>query len=88
MTYITHYIIVDEFLIHSINCNQYIAYMISLDLHKHFAEHLYLSEDPRFVELKSLNVAIHNGVYKSIEYKATSGRGYKLPRIMYSESDE
>ncbi|AYP97982.1 Ac146-like protein [Mauternbach virus] len=88
MTYITNHIIVDEFIIHSVNCNPYIAYLISLDLHKHFEEHLQLSDDPRFIELQSLDVIVHNGVYKSIEYKAKSGRGYKLPRIIYSKSDE
>ncbi|AQN78571.1 ACH96149.1 Ac146-like protein [Kallithea virus] len=87
MTSITNYIIVDDFIIHSVNCNEFITYLISLDLHKHFAQHLIISEDSRFVEIESLCVIIHNGIYKSIEYRATSGRGYKMPRITYTPSD-
>lgn len=84
-------IVVDPFIIHSESCNEYISYLISLDLHRCFSKHLNIisdNNDNRFVEIESLRVFIHDGVYKAIRYKAIAGHGYKLPRIHHYVPDE
>lgn len=77
----------NAFIINSKSCNLYILYLISLDLHRHFSQHLNILDD-RYVEVGSLQVAIHDGVYAAIEYKVVSGRGYKLPRIHHNDCNE
>lgn len=72
-----------------------ILYLISLDLQKNYPEHFKKVQDKeeeeenndRFIEVEDLKVFIHDGVYTSIKYKVTLGRGYKLPRINYNTSD-
>lgn len=73
----------NAFIINSESCTLYILYLISLDVHRHFSQHLNILDD-RYVEVESLQVAIHDGVYAAIEYKIISGRGYKLPRIKHN----
>lgn len=74
-----------------------ILYLISLDLQKNYPEQFKKKkvqdkeendDDDRFIEVKDLKVFIHDGVYTSIKYKVTLGRGYKLLRINYNTSDE
>lgn len=65
-----------------------VLYLISLDLYKHCRENLtVLENDKRFVEIADLQIYIQDGVYTAIKYKVTFGRGYRLPRINYLESD-
>lgn len=105
MPTIINTLVVEPFIIHSRFANQYIAYLIAIDLHRNFREHLYIPEsapttttsttnttpsipEDRYVEIESLQVFIHDGVYKSIEYRAISGRGYRLPSIGHNARDE
>lgn len=82
-------IVVDPFILHSTSCNEYTLYLISIDLHKHFAQHLNnCQDDNRLVEIGKLMVYIHDGKYKTIKYHAYAGRGYKLPRIYHTASNE
>ncbi|ACH96149.1 Ac146-like protein [Oryctes rhinoceros nudivirus] len=80
MPSIENSIIVPPFVIHNSSCNEFILYLISLDLHINFLKHL-TPVDARFVEIQSLQIYIHDGPYKSIKYKAVSGLGYRLPLI-------
>lgn len=81
MPVIENSFVVESFIIHNESCNAIILYLISFDLHANFLKHLTLCADSRFVEIKSIEIFIHNGVYKSIRYRAVSGHGYRLPRI-------
>lgn len=93
MPSIVNTLVVEPFIIHSRFANQYIAYLIAIDLHRNFKDHLYRPEttaqtpESRFVEIESLQVFIHDGTYKSIEYRAVSGRGYRLPSIGHNAID-
>lgn len=78
---IENFIVVEPFVIHSDCCDEIILYLISLDLHQHFNNQLCATGDSRYCEVGHLEVFIHDGVYKSIEYRAQAGRGYKLPHI-------
>jgi hypothetical protein len=66
----------------------YLFYFISLDIHQHNKEFLTASDQESFVEIESLKVFIHYGAQSSIEYIATKGKGYRLPKILYNEIDE
>lgn len=84
-----HFVVVRPFLIHSTSCNEYLLYCISVHLHKHWAEFLNKSvDDPRFVEIESLELFIHNGSHESIRFKVHAGHGYRLPSINHNASDE
>ncbi|ATY70266.1 Ac146-like protein [Tomelloso virus] len=82
MPSIENSIVVESFVLHNSSAPEFILYLISLDLHINFLKHLTICPvDDKFVEIESLELHIHDGPYKSIKYKATSGCGYRLPRI-------
>lgn len=82
-------ILVDPFLIYSESADEYLTYLIAIDLEKNASEYLNKSDDLRYIEIKALKeVAIHDGIYKSIEYEVVPGFEHKLPRIIHSENFE
>jgi hypothetical protein len=85
---IEHSFVLDDWIIHSTNSAALILYLISVQLHTHFCDHLvtFQYDDGTltpYVEIGHLEVAIHNNVYKSVQFKAIAGTGYKLPRLCY-----
>lgn len=84
--YIVSIISVTDFILNSTNSNKLITYLISLDLHRYFSNNLTKSTDQRYVEIAELTVKIHDGPYKSIEYKAVAGKGYKLPKFYHYDN--
>lgn len=94
---IEHSFVVDDWILHTSQCQELILYLISIQLHIHFAEHLTKFEgnndddntgdNSRFVQVADLEIFIHDNVYKSIRFKAMSGTGYKLPSISHYGSD-
>lgn len=81
---ISNYIVVPNYIIHSAECCDFILYIISLDLHKHIPHALNTCDDKRFIEIEWLHIYIHDSAYKSIQYEAKTGRGYRLPRIIHN----
>lgn len=84
---VSHFIVIDTFVVHSESVQLYIPYAISLDLHRRYKHRLTEDgDDDRFVQVKSLDVRIHYGAFCSIVYTVEFGRGYRLPRIVYNAS--
>lgn len=86
---IEHSFVVNDWIINSSQCQELILYLISIQLHIHFAEHLLAldDDDSRFVQVADLQIFIHDNVYKSVRFKAVSGKGYKLPSIGHYGGD-
>lgn len=85
---IEHSFVVNDWIVNSENCQELILYLISVQLHIHFAKYLTVNDlDQRFVEIGDLEIFVHDNVYKSIRFKAIAGTGYKLPRIHYNGGD-
>lgn len=80
-----NYFYVEEFIIYNKYCKTIILFLISLDLHKHHADKLHPCTDKRFVEIESLQVEYNDSKFGNVEYKATFGRGYRLPSIIYNQ---
>ncbi|KAG8362530.1 ac146-like [Fopius arisanus] len=75
-------IIVNPFILNSTSCELYVLYLIALDIDRRCRSFLLDSgADKKFVEVADLQVFIHDGAFTSIEYRATQGHGYRLPRI-------
>lgn len=77
-----HNIVVDTFIVQSVSAEEYIKYMISLDLHCRHRDLLIEDSDVRFVQVRSLDVYVHYGAFCSISYSVIFGRGFRLPRII------
>lgn len=85
--FIEHSFVVESWFLSTPICRASLLYLISIQLHLHFAEHLQpCASDSRFVEVESLEITIHDNVYKSVRFRAIAGLGYKLPRIMHYHS--
>lgn len=85
--FIEHSFVVESWFLSTPICRASLLYLISVQLHLHFAEHLRpCASDSRFVEVESLEITIHDNVYKSVRFRAIAGLGYKLPRIMHYHS--
>lgn len=85
--FIEHSFVVESWFLSTPICRASLLYLISVQLHLHFAEHLNpCASDPRFVEVESLEITIHDNVYKSVRFRAIAGLGYKLPRIVHYHS--
>lgn len=79
---------VPNFIINSPSAELHLSYLISLDLERKTKNFLHREEGSNFVEVKSLQVYIHYGSQSSIEYIATKGTGYKLPKIYYNAASK
>lgn len=82
----SHYIVVSTFLVNSKSSENYIKYLISLDLHRRYRNKLVNDSDDRYVEVESLQVYVHYSSFCPISYTVTFGRGYRLPRILYDDN--
>lgn len=65
------------------SANLFLHYIVALDLCRVAPKDFLLpdEQDERFVELRDLELVIHNGAIVSVEYRAHRGRGFRLPRI-------
>lgn len=78
---VSHYIPVRDFLIHSINGEKYIYYLIAIDLTSKYSKYLKIcSDDDRYIEV-DLKISIHMGKYTAIKYDANLNGTFRLPRI-------
>lgn len=90
-------ITVEPFIINSTSVNEYLLYIIGLDISTKYLDFDRINivdNDDRFIQLHDLTVAIHHGVYVSVQYNATfecsdiagcQHKPVRLPRIIVGD---
>lgn len=86
MTTVNSAITVEPFIINSVSVNEYLYYIISLDIFTKYPDFIKKCRiDDKFVYLNDLKVILHHGVYISVQYYATTvtdgSCDVKLPRL-------
>lgn len=94
MTTVNNTISVEAFFINSTSVNEYLLYLISLDIftkYPTFATNCKIDE--KYLYVNDLSVAIHHGVYISVQYSARrTGKNddvvgcHRLPRIFTKDA--
>lgn len=81
---------VESFIVNSTSVNEYLLYIIGLDISTKIP-HYNHNEGDQFIRLHDLSVAIHHGVYVSVQYTAAfecvniakcQHKSIRLPRII------